>query len=283
MAKAKVKYKEIHTSNPVHRGQAFFAAIEDYCTSEKARRVSKLLNEKQFTVRDTQFSYRQVNHWETKGLFDSSRSDDSEWRRFSIVDLVWLNVVWYLRSFGVSTSGIEEVKRSLDELVVTDARTDVVLTSYLEFYVARAWLHKLPTYVLVFPNGDAEPVYFEQYLATLKVYLPSAHLLISINEILQMIVPGSDMRPVFATTTVEVVESEYDLLEILRTANFDTATIHRRDGKVDYIKVTESIDAKRRIADILAESDYQNVEVAMQDGKIVRYVRTLTKKVENKC
>jgi DNA-binding transcriptional MerR regulator len=59
-------------------------------------------------------TYRQINHWESKGLLTAARDTDSSgWRKFSLVDVVCLAIITELRSFGRDLPSIAASLRQL--------------------------------------------------------------------------------------------------------------------------------------------------------------------------
>src|ERR1041385_3541880 len=80
---------------------------------EDGREMSEMLNEKKFTVREIGFSYRLINTWDANGLLDIERRG-TDWRKFSVMDKVWLNIIRELRKYGISLKQILKVKQFLN-------------------------------------------------------------------------------------------------------------------------------------------------------------------------
>jgi len=55
-----------------------------------------------YTVKDTGLPYRQINYLESQGIITSTRKDDTQWRRFSLKDLIFFGIVKELRCYSVS-------------------------------------------------------------------------------------------------------------------------------------------------------------------------------------
>ncbi|MBU0472084.1 MAG: MerR family transcriptional regulator, partial [Nanoarchaeota archaeon] len=58
-------------------------------------------------------SYRQINHWTEQGLIDDTRTKDSKWRKFSLIDLVWIHIIRELKEFGFPNNKIKIVKETI--------------------------------------------------------------------------------------------------------------------------------------------------------------------------
>jgi len=46
-------------------------------------------------------------------LITSNRPDDKGWRRYSLIDVVWLNIIKELRRFGYPLDQILKVKKNI--------------------------------------------------------------------------------------------------------------------------------------------------------------------------
>lgn len=62
--------------------------------------LERLLNEKKYTVSDTNYSYRQINSIPSTILGDK-RENKRGWRKFSLKELIFLDVVKELRKYGI--------------------------------------------------------------------------------------------------------------------------------------------------------------------------------------
>jgi len=69
-----------------------------------SRKNKKSDNDRQFTAKDLKeladFTYRQLNDWDSKGLLPQNRKDKSNWRRFTPKEVFILMVCSELRSYS---------------------------------------------------------------------------------------------------------------------------------------------------------------------------------------
>ena len=263
-------------SDSVFRGDGFYCAVAHYLESEGGQGISELLNEKRFTTKAADVTYRIASHWEDLGLIESRKDRGKGWRKFSLLDLVWLKILVQARAFGFPTEKLLLVRASLFNRTVT-AEHSKVPVSVLEVYVALAVSQRKPTYLLIFSDGNAEPVYLEQYNASLKYITLSNHIHLNLNAIIQSFCPHADLSPRY-DATVEVDGDELEVLFMLRTGSYDSLTVKRRNGKIETLEAEETI-TERRIMDLLNEEDYQDVMIKRQDGKTVSIKRKLKRKL----
>src|SRR2546421_3578374 len=73
--------------------------FHEYCQSPAGKNVSQMLNDRNTPMKVNVASYRQINSWDKYGLIDIDRQG-AEWRKYSIMDSIWLNIIYELRCFG---------------------------------------------------------------------------------------------------------------------------------------------------------------------------------------
>lgn len=234
---------------------------------------NKFLNEKHYRLESDSISYRILNHWENEGLLSSERPGGTGWRKYSVNDLVWVRIIHRLRGFGYSLKMIHKVKENL-----APKSGDKSPFPFLEFHIAYAMV-KVPGFLAVFDNGEAIPCSLGQF-ETAK-YLGSFGdcILISINDILQEIFPKKNLSPNWKIS-MELNDDELELLITIRLKEWSEVKIKGKDGKIEMIERTESIDNETRIVDILTKGDYQNIEVIQENKKIVSIKRTEKNKLK---
>ena len=76
--------------------------------------IVSTLDSEQFGVKDLRnVSSRILHHWNEQNLLIGSTSKKKEWRKFSFVELIWINVINELRSLGIPIPLIRKLKVSL--------------------------------------------------------------------------------------------------------------------------------------------------------------------------
>ncbi|MBD3338066.1 MAG: MerR family transcriptional regulator [Candidatus Lokiarchaeota archaeon] len=257
-------------------GDYYQLAIHEYYNaSDVGKKISALLNKKESRLKVPDFSYRIINHWEQKGLISPDRDTEKGWRRFSIIGAIWLQIIGKLRRFGFPLEKMLEVKHNLTMPEWTDE--DKTMFPLFEYYVVMALFKKVPVYLLIFENGEAEPVTHKEMRASMKYMALDDVIMISINNILQKLYPNKDLKPDFETS-VELSEEELEILFAIRMRDFETITIRTKDGKLERYEFTESIKNERHIKKILEEEDFQDIEIKKANGKIVKIKRTTKRK-----
>ncbi|MCG8320377.1 MAG: MerR family transcriptional regulator [Cytophagales bacterium] len=57
--------------------------------------------------------YRLINHWDNQEIIPAARDSNKQWRKFSMMDMIWLDMVEDLRQFGCSIEKIRQAKGQL--------------------------------------------------------------------------------------------------------------------------------------------------------------------------
>lgn len=253
--------------NRIYIGDGFLIAIGGYLQDKKeGKKYTNVLTEKKFTIKDTDTTYRVINHWSKLGLFDDDRPDDNKgWRKFSIVDLTWLQILNELRSFGMS---LDKIKTGYAEIKET--------CDILECGISLCFLKK-GINVIIFSDGHIEVVPREAVTSSESIgYLKEAsYLVISLNNCLNRLFPSKNFSPTLQT--FELSEKEVSLLAELRFSGCDEISVHMRDGTIHRID-TKSKDVGEigKLSDILNAIKDGDFTVKKQDGKIL-YVEKIKK------
>lgn len=87
----------------------YFKAGEDYEKSFVLR--SKLFEDKKFRVSDTCLNYRKINSLDSSGLLDDSRSSKSDWRQFSLKELIYFLIIRELRIYGFRDAQLKVLRK----------------------------------------------------------------------------------------------------------------------------------------------------------------------------
>ena len=83
----------------------------------------RLKKEMVFKLSDTTISSRLYNHWVKIGIVNDNRINERGWRYFTITDIVWIEIVLELRSFGLESNKIKKVKK----LLLSTSRLELIL------------------------------------------------------------------------------------------------------------------------------------------------------------
>ena len=142
----------------------------------------------------TKISYRVINHWTENGLIDENRSKDNSkgWRRFSLCDLIWLQVLYTLRTFGLSIKQLQAIKKHLFLRVPMDGAELTVMA--LESSVCDC-IAGNECSLIVYATGEAFINNDPALLRRLdRAANHDAYVKVSLNRILEQIIAKNEVK-----------------------------------------------------------------------------------------
>lgn len=258
------------------RRESFDIDLVNYLASVDGIQIHKFFNKRDSSIRQTDETYRTINHWDSAGLLSLGRGEGQGWRKFSILDIIWVYILGDLRGFGFSLEKLQSVKKSLfrqlDESV-----------NLLEFYVATAKATKKDNdcFIIVTKEGEADIGTRSEIEATEMIGgLPDSHIKLKLNSYVDRVSKKQGIVTVNDPSLV-VSEKERDLLLAIRRGSYQTITIKLDNGDIKRINGTENIekvDQKKiweTIKEILNEGEFQDITLKQQDGSVVLIQRTI--------
>jgi DNA-binding transcriptional MerR regulator len=259
------------------RGVDYELGYNDFQLSENTLGISDKINEQNKKISNADFSYRIINHWEANGLIANTRPENKGWRRYSLVDVVWLHIVKELRAFGFSLDQILNVRKNLT------APNSITKSEFplLEYYIALALVNE-PVYLLVFSNGSAHPLTENEYQMNREFNTSTSHIQIQLNPIIQKMFPGKNLKPDFKESHKITIDERKGVL-MLRLGCFEEAKIANEDSEQD-IEIKNKHNIEQIIEDtiqLIFKHNYESITIKHGIGKYYYFRHKVTKKQEN--
>ncbi len=236
--------------------------------------LDKFWMKKIFSTKDTDdITHRTINHWDTIGLISDDRKDKQKWRKFNVLELVWIHIIKELRKFDFSNKKILNVKKSLIGLKANNNNYPL-----FEYYLSVALLQKIPVNLIVFYDGICE-------IATKSEFETSRYFIgieenfinIDINKILQEIFYDKDLNPKY--NFIELSKKELKIIERIREGRYKNIEIKLKDGEIKTLRSTETIKNREKIVNIIQQDEYQTIKINTEKGKSVSIDRTKKEKL----
>ena len=150
------------------------------------------MNVQNHKVDDERLSSRLLNHWYKSGIIDDDRPNGKGWKKFSISELVWVQVVFKLRKFGLDLNRIKLVKNHIDVYNKLDESSNCLL---LDFYIVVAIHSSIPIKLIVFESGQADIVrQVDIDIANHMQMIPEDFIMIDLNKMLNNFFTKKDIR-----------------------------------------------------------------------------------------
>ncbi|MDX1836044.1 hypothetical protein DIZ81_13320 [Legionella taurinensis] len=235
---------------------------------ERGDETVTFLIEKKFNIKNVESTYRIINHWSKLGLFDDSRTDNKGWRKFSIVDMVWLRVLMELRTFGLS---LEKMKKGYEII-----KNKIAI---FEFGIASCMM-KRGINLIIFKDGHIE-ITTRNAVAlseSARYFNETSYIVISLNRCLELVFPNRKYTA--ELDAIELSKKEIFLLEKLRLGQYDQIVLKMTNGDMKFIDTTIKHFDIGKLTDILNNVSNGSFKIKKAKGKTVYVEETMKNKLD---
>lgn len=225
------------------------------------KNLRQQVNDKRFTVKDGDVSYRVINHWTAQGLLDDDREDDSkDWRKLSLKDLLWLRVLRELRRFGLP---LETLRTAYQSLNYVGNKPSYNLEAAIGMCLIRE-----PVFVVVFNDGHAELAAPDCLQFTDAIAGYQTYIRINLNLLWCEILGKSCYKPKPPSFS-GLSSAEMDPISAMRDEDHDAVHISLKEGDITRIDTSKKVEGAQRIVDLLQETEFGEITVQVENGKAV--------------
>ncbi len=256
--------RRLNEGTRVYRGDTYSIRYGTLLESPEIATILANLREKRFKIGRSEVSSRVVNHWEAEGIVEDPRESGQGWRRYSLMDLVWLGSILELRGFGVPTATLGKAKSNLRQM--DDGRLDPDAPYTFEFYVLLA-LQQVPVFLLVFASGEVELATEREYATAGHLWPLADHVRINLNAVVQKALPKLDTRPDYRPG-IDVTDAEIKVILAIRRGDNRRVTVRLKEGEPMMLESERSADGKT-IQEMLDQAPHLDMTVKKQNGKTV--------------
>ena len=237
---------------------------------ESYEKYYDLLAVPRYRVSDTDENYRTINYWDEQGLLLSKRESNDSWRKFSILDIVWIRILQRLKDYGVEGEKILRLKKTLFSIQDKKGR-------YAEFaFWIYAACHKNDVFLIVLPDGRGTmATRADLELSQLVKPFKESYITIDIPYIVRPILRRQPTEKGEKKTELnrKLDDKEIELLNTLSNVNVESVTAHLKKGKIDRIEWRSIEQNPERLFELLRkkidESPNQTITLKRQDGKVL--------------
>lgn len=237
---------------------------------EKMKNLFSYVGKQRYSIKYSRLTYRTVNNWMGVGLLDDVRTNfQIGWRQFSFFDLVWLETIKRLRSFGLSIEQIIGVKKSLFE--------NENYQYIFQYFVLLCLQHKFVS-LLVLPEGYAH-LDFQTNVGFIQTHMGLNEFVhINFYELVYEISQNPNLS-INVNAVTNLNPDELEILQKIRSNKYKTLEIYLKNGTIKRVDLTEDINVDKKIVSLLKQNEYQDITIKQENGKIISISRKLKKKL----
>lgn len=218
----------------IPRGDAHDIDFAEYHFPEVGELNEKVHSEmrtRRYTVGDTDVPYRVANHWEDKNILPDGFKSDGGWRKFTIVEIAWLQAVLRMREYGLSLQKVARVKKVVMEWHAKDKTYPL-----FEYFFVKACVSKTDPYIAILNDGRATVASSAQIELHKLLCGTTDLLLISLKSIArEMKLPFGKAEHLFS-----LANGEEEILQGVRLGKNKEIKARVKDGEVTEIETTEA-------------------------------------------
>ncbi len=250
-------------------------SFDAYNKKDSFKKLRETLNERKYTVKETPVSYRVINHWGSNNILPEGVKDDGGWKKFNLIEVVWLYAASQMRDFGLSLEKISIVRNSVMDL---DERGEKY--PMFEFFIAEMTYSHTNPYIIIFGDGHVMLVRAEQ-IEQQKVIFGSQHMiLISLKAILRQTEMAETVKDDIDALFL-LSPGEKDLLEKLRFEDNSEVKTKIKNGTIvenEISVTTPGITPYRDAINKMKEKGaYGRVTIDFEDG-VPKSVKKVTRR-----
>ena len=234
-----------------------------------------------FSVKDLKVPYRNINHWDEKGLLLNTRREGGQWRKFNFMDCIWIRIVTELRKFGVSFSTIVALKEILSEKVPLqthqESQEDMDYYNVLMLLLIETIISRSPISILLQNSGETFFYNAQQqheYGAHYRQFVRTPHISISLPYIFCQFITENDIG-LFREKLPIITKDEHEVLTKLRNFSIRELTLQSpSEGTTRIMHSGEQTGTQApQVQFILSmfSNDFAKVAYSTTDGKSVEF------------
>lgn len=246
-------------------------------------KINALLNQKIYVNKYIiDISKAQLKKWQDLGLLENQHLDNRAWSKYALVDILWISIIREAREFGIAISKLIAIRAYLYaplEKQEYPLVTNSEVITRLSMATIEVVSYATPIFLIIKSNGTALILKDYEYFSALQRGNLINHLAISINKQVKQNIQPLYNEPNF-TNQKGLTRDEIQVILLLRSEQYLSVKITKKDGEISIIEASEKIDQKNKIVDILKQHQYQNIEIKNAQGKVVSITRTIRQKVD---
>jgi DNA-binding transcriptional MerR regulator len=231
----------------------------------------QVFEEKRYTVKETDVTYRAINHWSKQGLLNDNRAKgEKKWRKLSIKDLLWIGIIIELRKFSMS---IKQILRCKENLFKNSDFYFPSEVSLFDFIAVSCMIENKTEFYLKILNDGTTNLFTKsdfQLNEGKKNNDWDSHLSLNLNQIFEKIV-SKDLGERFKANSpilVDLTNSETEVIHALRVENLSQVTLYMNNGNVSRLEKVRHFGIKENIFKVIKDMPFCTAVIKTCDGKI---------------
>lgn len=253
----------------------FLELYLDIKKTESWEKVSALIDERAYTVKNVGVSNRVMSHWDSQGVSGpSGRPDEKAWRKFNFQELVWLKIVQELRAFGMSLEQLKNARKTMFTFEGKELLWPFKFAVFLSLHPS-----EIPVTILAFQNGQMLMGTPEQM--ALVEDMENACIKINLNNICRQLLKRNAFNAP-SKIRAYLTEAQYEVLGYMEDKNYREILINLEKDNEYQLKLTDINASDITVAELLQSMNYGQVTIKKANNEIIWTRREKHKRIK-KC
>lgn len=251
----------------IFRGHIFVSNLQKLIDSKQALQNLKSLSQRTCQLDMNLISYRTLHHWDSVGLIECGReSSKSGWRKFNLVEALWLHVIIKFRDMGVSLEKIGEAKTIFFEKIGN------LNLKFIDYYLVGVLYFKTPTF-FVMPS-DEVPAFlsYDEMTQAMEAGLLNNAILIHLNPLLNKIFKKIEVCSDFSSKRT-LTKEQRKVCDFMDMEDFDSMKISKADGKISEVEFEKGFSRKESYRKVIESETDALITVRRSKGVVASIKR----------
>lgn len=256
----------------VFRNDSFLMNLEKLYESAKATEIIKRFHSRHLEIEKSDVSYRVLTHWDSLDLIECERDSSQGWRRFNLIETLWLSVIKKSRELGLSLEQLAKAKSSFFQKISSDSSID-----FADYYLIGAIFMKFPTFFIIFPDGHGEFLFYEEVDLNLSMGAIESHISIFLNPLLNRIL-RKKIEWSFPLQQAASVK-QATIIDLMNSEEFNYLNILKKKNEITDVKIIKDFPGTATDRELQEGYDNVSIENHYENGGVKTKKRTIHKKL----
>lgn len=246
----------------IFRGETFVSNLSKLMASKQVLKNLETLSQRTCQLDVNLVSYRTLHHWDSMGLIECGReSSKSGWRKFNLVEVLWLNVIIKFRDLGISLEKIKDAKTLFFEKIPG------INLKYVEYYLVGALYFKQPAFFVMTSDHESEFLSYEELTNAMEVGLLNNSILIHLNPVLNKIFKKIEIGSNFSFKR-PVTNEQNTICDVIEQIDFDSIKFSKINGKISDIEFEKGFSGKVPFREIIKNETDALISTRLSNGVV---------------
>lgn len=255
------------------RGDVFLSNLDIVIYSQQALKNIELLSRRTCEIKIENLSYRTLHHWDSIGLIECERESESGWRRFNIIETVWVYVIAKFRSMGVALDAISKAKLTFFEKIPG------LELRYFDYYLIGALYFSTPIFFVTPSNAYSEFLSYDEVANAMEAHLLSDCLLIHLNPLLNQVFKNIEIESKFSIRRPVTLEQS-KICDLMNQEDFDSFKITKASGKISQVEIEKGFPGNAPYKEICENKTDAVISTRIANGLAVSRKRAKRVKLD---